>query len=194
MFKAADINKASVIGELALLFDEYEKALVANDVPVLQEFFWPSPLALRYGATEELHGSDEIDTFRKNRVINFSERTTVRKDIVTFGDDLGIATLEFTVKVGSEKRQGRQSQIWVRFEDLGWRIVSAHVSHRSQIRTDTTLAKDYMTQAAALLQLPIAPEYADEVVQNLLVMAKVAAPLMATSLPEGVEPAPEFTP
>jgi hypothetical protein len=45
--------------------------------------------------------------------------------ITTFGEDVGVATVEFTRD--STGRQGRQSQTWVRFAD-GWRVVHAHVS------------------------------------------------------------------
>ena len=195
MIKEEEINRDEVINELKKLFKEYEKALIENDVPALQQFFWPSPFALRFGATEELHGNQEIDSFRKNRVINFSNRTTVRSDIVAIGQSLGVATLEFTVMVRNEKRHGRQTQVWVHFADLGWRIISAHVSHRIKDKIDDTdQMTAYMNEASSLLQIPLAQEYTDEVIQNLIVMCNVAAPLMDISFPESTEQAAEFTP
>ncbi len=34
------------------------------------------------------------------------------------------------VVTGVGPKHGRQSQVWVRFPDAGWKIVSAHVSHK----------------------------------------------------------------
>jgi hypothetical protein len=45
---------------------------------------------------------------------------------LTLGRDLATINLEF--KVRGQNRIGRQSQTWVRFPDLGWKVVSAHVS------------------------------------------------------------------
>lgn len=194
MIASAEINDAAVLDELRELFAEYEQALVANDVPKLQQFFWPSPHALRFGATEQLYGAKEIDEFRKNRVINFSDRTALRQEIVAFGKDVGIATLEFSVIVAGKQRHGRQSQVWVRFAELGWRIVSAHVSHKVEKPADgSQQARDYVTSASAKLGLPVAP-YLDEVTRNMQVMAAVAGPLMAFELSDTTEPAPEFRP
>jgi hypothetical protein len=47
-----DINRPEVLAEVNAAFDAYEKALVGNDVAVLDELFWNSPLTLRYGAGE----------------------------------------------------------------------------------------------------------------------------------------------
>ena len=44
----------------ARAFERYERALVGNDVAVLDELFWDSALALRYGATENLYGYEAI--------------------------------------------------------------------------------------------------------------------------------------
>ena len=65
-------------------FARYETALVCNDVDTLQSLFWNSPLTLRYGIGEILHGWDEIGAFRSarspaglNRVISRTVITTV---------------------------------------------------------------------------------------------------------------------
>ena len=89
--------------------------------------FWASPHAMRFGVTENLHGIDEIEAFRKGRSPANLARTIRRLDIVTFGRDYGSITLEFERTVNTRKISGRQSQVWVRFPE-GWRIVSAHVS------------------------------------------------------------------
>ena len=51
-----EINRPDVVAEVTRAFDRYEAALVGNDVAVLDELFWDSALALRYGATENLYG------------------------------------------------------------------------------------------------------------------------------------------
>lgn len=121
------INDRKVHAELAALYPIYEKALVENDVDTLTRMFWASPLAMRFGATENLYGIDEIEAFRKARPASGLARTIARLDIVTFGADYASITLEFERTTAGQTRKGRQSQIWVRLPE-GWRIVAAHVS------------------------------------------------------------------
>jgi Protein of unknown function (DUF3225) len=61
------VNDPAVVAELSALHDEYETALMNNDVEKLTRFFWDSPLALRFGVRENLYGSHEIEAFRKTR-------------------------------------------------------------------------------------------------------------------------------
>jgi len=121
------INDPEVVAELAALYPRYEAALVSNDAETLTAMFWNSEHALRFGATENLHGFEEISAFRKARPGVNLARTIKRLDIVTFGRDFGSVTIEFTREVEGRSIQGRQSQVWVRLTE-GWRIVSAHVS------------------------------------------------------------------
>jgi hypothetical protein len=123
-----EVNDPETVAELRALYPRYEEALVSNDVETLMQMFWASPLAIRFGAGENLYGMDEIEAFRKSRpAINLARRT-VRLEIVTFGKDFGSVTLEFERDApGGGVVRGRQSQIWVQFDE-GWRIVSAHVS------------------------------------------------------------------
>jgi hypothetical protein len=121
------INDPDVVAELAALYPQYETALVTNDAETLTAMFWDSPHALRFGATENLHGMEEIAAFRKARPGVNLARSIKRLDIVTFGRDFGSVTVEFERSVGDKMVQGRQSQVWVRLPE-GWRIVSAHVS------------------------------------------------------------------
>ena len=46
--------------------------------------------------------------------------------IEMLGRDLATVNLEF--KVHGKDLIGRQSQTWVRFPDLGWKVIAAHVS------------------------------------------------------------------
>lgn len=121
------INDPAVVAELAELYPRYEEALVSNDVETLIAMFWASAHVVRYGATENLHGIDEISNFRKGRSPLHLARTVTRIDIASFGRDFGSITVEFEREVEGRKMQGRQSQTWVRLPE-GWRIVSAHVS------------------------------------------------------------------
>jgi hypothetical protein len=120
-----DINLPDVVAEVSFQFARYEQALVANDVAVLDELFWDSPHTLRYGATENLYGANEIKAFRAARPAQGLERVLLKTVITTYGQDMATANVEFK-RVGSP-RTGRQSQTWMRTPE-GWRVVSAHVS------------------------------------------------------------------
>jgi len=122
---AMEINIPEVVAEVTAAFKRYEKALVTNDIAVLDELFWKSPHTLRYGVTENLYGYDAIASFRKNRSPVNLERSLMNTVITTYGRDFATANTEFQ-RQGSN-RTGRQSQTWMRTEE-GWRIVSAHVS------------------------------------------------------------------
>lgn len=178
------INDAAVAAEIAALHSQYEAALVGNDVAKLTGFFWDSELALRFGVGESLYGARQIEEFRRNRSKVDLERTTSNVQIVTFGTDTAIVTLEFDRSIQGIWRHGRQSQVWRKFEE-GWKIVSAHVS---------LVPSGYLEQAAALVGLPIPPQYADGVRLNLERAAVIARSLFETALDETVEAAPVFQP
>jgi hypothetical protein len=120
------INTPNVLAEVKAVFERYEKAVIHNDVAVLDELFWNSTLTLRYGITENLYGFDSIQSFRASRSKGV-ERTLNNTVITTYGDDFATANTEF--QSAGNPRNGRQSQTWIRTSD-GWRIVSAHVSWR----------------------------------------------------------------
>ena len=120
-----DIDLPDVLAEVTAAFERYERALVTNDVAVLDELFWDSPHTLRYGVAENLYGIDEIRAFRAARPSVGLQRTLLRTRITTYGRDLATANIEF--RRDGQPRTGRQSQTWVRFPQ-GWRVVAAHVS------------------------------------------------------------------
>jgi hypothetical protein len=120
-----DVNLPSVHAEVAAAFEQYEKALVGNDVATLDTLFWTSPHVVRYGAGENLYGHEEILAFRKARPSKGLARNLTRTVITTFGQDFATANTEF-LRDGVE-RVGRQSHSWARLPE-GWRIVAAHVS------------------------------------------------------------------
>ena len=121
------INDPAIVQELSERYPRYETALVGNDVETLIAMFWASPHTVRFGATENLYGIEEIAAFRKGRSPANLARTIDRLDIITFGKDFGEIALEFSRLTPSGIVRGRQSQTWVRLPE-GWRIVAAHVS------------------------------------------------------------------
>ncbi|AXF03248.1 oxalurate catabolism protein HpxZ [Paraburkholderia hospita] len=120
-----EINRPDVLAEVNAAFDAYERALVSNDVAVLDALFFDSPHTLRYGATENLYGYDTIRAFRAARPGKGLERTVTARVVTTYGDAFAVANIEF--RRDNEPRVGRQSQTWVKMPE-GWRVVSAHVS------------------------------------------------------------------
>jgi hypothetical protein len=121
------VNDPAIVQELSELYPRYETALVSNDVENLIAMFWASPHTVRFGATENLHGIEEIVAFRKGRSPANLARAIDRLDILTFGQDFGEIAIEFSRLTPSGIVRGRQSQTWVRLPE-GWRIVAAHVS------------------------------------------------------------------
>ena len=121
-----DIDLPDVLAEVTAQFERYEKALVANDVAVLDELFRNDKRTLRYGIGENLYGYDEIMAFRAGRSPVGLMRSIDRTVITTYGRDTAIASTLFR-REAAPGRVGRQMQTWIRFPE-GWRIVAAHVS------------------------------------------------------------------
>ena len=121
-----DINIPEVQQEVEAAFMRYEKALVSNDVETMQALFWASPLTIRYGIAEILHGHDEIGAFRSARSPVGLQRRIFRTVITTYGRDSATASTLFERDTIPGKL-GRQMQTWARMPE-GWRIVAAHVS------------------------------------------------------------------
>lgn len=120
------INDPAILAEVEAAFAVYETALTTNDVATLDRLFRQAPETLRYGATENLYGYDEIAAFRAARPSAGLERSLQRTVITTYGDDYATANTLFE-RTSAPGKIGRQSQCWVRFPE-GWRVVAAHVS------------------------------------------------------------------
>jgi hypothetical protein len=120
------VDLPDVLAEVTEQFTRYEKALVENDVAVLDALFRPDARTLRYGIGENLYGHDAIMAFRAARSPIGLNRRTAKTVITTYGRDTAVASTLFyrDTLVG---RVGRQMQTWVRFPE-GWKIVAAHVS------------------------------------------------------------------
>lgn len=121
-----EIDLPEVLAEVTAQFERYEKALVSNDVAVLDELFRKDSRTLRYGISENLYGYGEIACFRATRAPVGLLRRTARTVITTYGRDSAIASTLF-YRDTLPGKVGRQMQTWVRFSE-GWRIVAAHVS------------------------------------------------------------------
>lgn len=126
MIDPGHIDLPEVLAEVEAVFDRYERALVGNDVAVLDELFWDDARTLRFGAGENLWGYDEIAAFRAGRPSTGLARRITRRAITTFGRDLAVASITFE-RDAQPGRIGRQQQTWVRTAQ-GWRVVAAHVS------------------------------------------------------------------
>ena len=120
-------NVPEVVAEVRDLFERYEQALIDKNVDVLDATFWDSPYTIRYAFHENGYGFSEIHAHRAARPTGPGIKDKrIRLEILTLGRDLATVNLEF--KVRGRELVGRQSQTWVRFPELGWKVVAAHVS------------------------------------------------------------------
>jgi len=121
-----EIDLPEVVAEVTAAFNRYEKALVTNDVAVLDEIFREDLRTIRYGGAEILYGFAEIAEFRAARSPVGLARELSRMVITTYGRDFAVASTLFR-RATLPGKIGRQVQSWARLAD-GWRIVAAHVS------------------------------------------------------------------
>jgi hypothetical protein len=121
-----DIDLPDVLAEVTAQFQRYEKALVSNDLAVLDELFHKDARTLRYGIAENLYGHSEIASFRAARSPVGLMRRTARTIVTSYGRATAVASTLF-YRDTLPGKVGRQMQTWVRFAE-GWRIVAAHVS------------------------------------------------------------------
>ena len=121
-----EIDLPDVLAEVSAQFARYEKALITNDVAVLDELFRNDSRTLRYGIAENLYGYDAIMAFRAARSPVGLMRRIDKTVITTYGRDTAVASTLF-YRDNTPGRVGRQMQTWARFPE-GWKIVAAHVS------------------------------------------------------------------
>lgn len=122
-----EANIPEVVDEVSRLFERYEQALVDKNVDVLDATFWNSPHTIRYAMHENGYGFDAIHKHRVARAPGPGlKEKRLRLEILTIGRDFATTNLEF--KIRGRDDIGRQSQTWVRFPDVGWKVVAAHVS------------------------------------------------------------------
>lgn len=126
-------NLPDVVAEVSALFERYEQALIDKNVDVLDATFWNSPHTIRYALHENGYGFAEIHGHRVARSPGPGiKEKRIRLEILTLGRDIATVNLEF--KVRGRDLIGRQSQSWVRFPDLDWKVISAHVSTMGGVR------------------------------------------------------------
>lgn len=118
------IDDPVLLAEVTAAFLEYERALMADDIPAMDALFHDAPTTNRFGVGEVLYGIEAIREFRKGRG-GSPQRTLGKVAITVYGDSFATADAEF-FREGSAAR-GRQTQSWVKFPE-GWKVVSAHVS------------------------------------------------------------------
>lgn len=120
-------NIPEVVAEISEIFERYEQALIDKDVDVLDATFWDSPHTIRYALHENGYGFEAIHGHRVARAPGPGiKEKRIRLEILTLGRDFATTNLEF--KVRGRDTIGRQSQTFVRFPDIGWKVVAAHVS------------------------------------------------------------------
>ena len=120
-------NIPEVVAEVSALFERYEQALIDKNVEVLDATFWNSPHAIRLANHEHGYGFDRIHAHRVARVPGpGTKEKRQRLDVVTVVRD--IATVTLVYKARGKDMTGRQMQTWVRFADVGWKVIAAHVS------------------------------------------------------------------
>lgn len=123
-----ELNRPEIVAEVAALFERYEQALIDKDVDTLDATFWNSPHTIRYSLRDNGYGFDEIHASRVAAVPlpGGSKQARTRLEILTLGADLATVNLEY--KPRGQDGIGRQSQTWVRFPGIGWKVIAAHVS------------------------------------------------------------------
>ena len=122
---APHVNDPAVVASVVATFEQYERALLANDLDALDAFMWRDPRLVRIGVDERQDGFDAVTAYRRTQVRQTAPRVLRDTAVVTFDDHMAVVTTAFVPTDGSPT--GRQSQTWVRMAD-GWRIVAAHVS------------------------------------------------------------------
>ncbi len=117
------LNDPDVVSEVEALVNQYNHALLTNDVKSLNGFFLESPTSVRFGNAENLYGIEQIRAYRASVA---TPPALVRESVIvtTYGRDFATVAMR---NVPSGGRIGRTMQTWVRFP-RGWRIVAAHVS------------------------------------------------------------------
>jgi hypothetical protein len=126
MIHDAEVNLPDVQREIRALFEVYEAALMRNDTAALSRFFWDHEAATRYGFADWQHGAAAIAAYRATVPAPDFTRTLHELRISTFGRDMAVVQTQF--RRSDTARLGLQTQTWVRFADVGWKIVAAHVS------------------------------------------------------------------
>jgi len=123
--RADEVDLPPVVAEVRAVFEHYERALLANDIEVLNDYFFAAPSTVRFGIAEHAFGIDSVRMQRALLPRTHPERRLMNTVINSVGADVAVVSTEFTAP--DTTKVGRQSQTWIRFA-AGWKIVAAHVS------------------------------------------------------------------
>jgi amidase len=104
-------------------FWRYERALMADDVPVLDALFADGPWTLRGDAAGLLTGHDAIAAFRRGRG-GAPQRRIVVVHVRVLDDEAVVVVAELVPATGG---RGQQTQVWRRGPS-GWQVLVAHVA------------------------------------------------------------------
>ena len=104
-------------------FWEYEAALMANDLAVLDRFFAPGAETMRGDVAGLLVGHGAISEFRASRG-GAPARTIAHVEVREISDD---AALVIAITEPLTGGRGQQTQLW-RKVDGAWAIAAAHVA------------------------------------------------------------------
>lgn len=122
----SDVIDQSIPENLLRAFEDYERAIVANDLEVLDASFARATDTLRGDHAGLLMGHDAISAFRGIRG-GIPARTIERIEYRPLGVDCALLVSVSRYAGGGT---GLQSQVWQRDGDR-WLIVAAHVTPRS---------------------------------------------------------------
>lgn len=120
-------DDAEIPGDLFTAFDDYERAILANDVEALVAAFAPGAGTMRGDAAGLLVGHDAISAFRGVRA-PVPPRSIERIEYRPLAPD---AALLVSVSHYVGGGTGLQTQVWQRI-DGRWLISAAHVTPRAQ--------------------------------------------------------------
>ncbi|QKJ18098.1 AtzH-like domain-containing protein [Microbacterium hominis] len=112
--------------DLFTAFDEYERAILANDLDALDAAFAPGAETLRGDAAGLLVGHDAIHAFRGARG-GVPSRTIERIEYRPLGPDAALLVSVSRYTLGGA---GLQTQVWQRIGGR-WLITAAHVTGRA---------------------------------------------------------------
>lgn len=118
---------AELPDDLRAAFERYERAVLANDLRVLDDMFAPGPETIRGDAAALLVGHDDISAFRGARG-GVPTRTIERLEYRPLAEGLALIVAVSRYAKGGT---GLQTQLW-RLIDDEWLIVAAHVTGRAQ--------------------------------------------------------------
>src|SRR4051794_19621650 len=105
-----EINRPDVVAEVTAAFEDYERALVDNDVDRILGFFAAD--AVRFGIADQQAGLEEQARWRRAQAPLPPGRTLKDTTVLSYGESCAVVTTLFGYPGGDTV--GRQSQTWVR--------------------------------------------------------------------------------